>query len=89
MRKTHPVLRAVAKLGWAVVVLLAISSPVMGCPMCKDSVVDSASAASVPSSGLDFNKSIYIMLGGLVCAVGFTGRVMFKAVKLSDESSGL
>jgi hypothetical protein len=49
--------------------------------MCKDSTVDNEKPAAAASAGLDFNKSIYIMLGGFVSVVGLTGRVMYKAAR--------
>lgn len=58
----------------------------MGCPMCKDAVVDSSGkAAVVESSSLDFNHSIYFMLGGFATVLGITGRVMWRVVKLESE----
>ncbi len=52
--------------------------------MCKDSAVDTGQPNVTESSGLDFNKSIYVMLGGFATVVGFTGRVMYRAVKSSE-----
>jgi hypothetical protein len=74
-------LRATAERGFIIAAVLIFASPVLGCPMCKDSSVDSDKPAAAASAGLDFNKSIYVMLGGFVSVVGFSGRVMYKAVK--------
>jgi hypothetical protein len=79
--KKNPALRAAAKRGLAIVIFLMLASPVLACPMCKDSTVDAGDTSIKESSSLDFNKSIYIMLGGFVGVVGLTGRVMYKAVK--------
>ena len=49
--------------------------------MCKDSTVDAGKTSVTESTGLDFNRSIYFMLGGFATVVGFTGRVMYRAVK--------
>jgi hypothetical protein len=63
---------------------LLFVSPALACPMCKDSTVDPATPNVAESAGLDFNKSIYVMLGGFATVVGFTGRVMYRAVKSSE-----
>ncbi len=78
-------LRAIAKQGLIILAFLAMASPVLACPMCKDSTVgtDNKTVAAAESASLDFNKSIYLMLGGLVSVVGFTGSVMYKAAKSS------
>jgi hypothetical protein len=65
------------------IVFSLFSVPAFACPMCKDSTVDTGKTTTADSSGLDFNKSIYIMLGGFAGVVGFTGRAIFKAVKSS------
>jgi len=74
-------LRAAAKRGWIVAAVLLLVSRVSACPMCKDSSVNTDKPAATASAGLDFNKSIYVMLGGFISVVGFSGRVMYKAVK--------
>ncbi len=79
----HPALRAVAKLGLVASTLLIFASPILACPMCKDSTVDTDKPAATASAGLDFNKSIYVMLGGFISVVGFSSRVMYKAIKQS------
>jgi hypothetical protein len=65
-----------------VIVCLGYMAPISkACPMCKDSRVDTESAAAASAATLDFNKSIYIMLGGFAGVLGFTGRVMYKATR--------
>ncbi len=55
---------------------------VHACPMCRDSVAaDTRSAQTAESASLNFNTSIYAMLGGFAVVAGFTGRVIFKAVR--------
>jgi len=83
MRKRNSALRAAAKRGLAILIFSSFSSPLLACPMCKDSTVDSCKVAAADSASLDFNKSIYIMLGGFASVVGMTGRVMYKAAKSS------
>jgi hypothetical protein len=51
------------------------------CPMCKESTVDTTQPAAVQPAGLDFNRSIYIMLGGFAGLVGMTGTVIVKAAR--------
>jgi hypothetical protein len=85
--RNRPALQAIAKPVLSGVVLLALAAPVRACPMCKDSTVtvsvdqSSTPGARIYGSGLSFNKSIYFMLGGLFGVMGFTGRVMYRAVK--------
>jgi hypothetical protein len=74
-------LRTAAKRGMAILVFSMITSPVLACPMCKDSTVDTGKAGVTETAGLDFNKSIYIMLGGFATVVGFTGRMMYMAAQ--------
>jgi hypothetical protein len=83
MLKKNPALWAVAKRAMLTAGFLTLVSPVMACPMCKDSAVDAGTPRVAESAPLAFNKSIYIMLGGFISVVGFTGRVMYKAVKSS------
>jgi hypothetical protein len=66
-------------------ILLSISvASVRACPMCKDSTVDPTQPTAAQSTGLEFNRSIYIMLGGFTGLVGMTGTVLYKAAKSSD-----
>jgi hypothetical protein len=83
-----------ARRGIMVTVFFAMTSPIYACPMCKDSTVNSdnntsanATVAAAQNPGLDFNKSIYIMLGGLASVVGLTGGVMYKATRYSRKYS--
>jgi hypothetical protein len=69
---------------FSILLFFTIASPALACPMCKDSAVDTGQPNVTESSGLDFNKSIYVMLGGFATVVGFTGRVMYRAVKSSE-----
>jgi hypothetical protein len=59
--------------------LLNITYTARGCPMCRDSTVDSTQPTATQSAGLDFNRSIYVMLGGFAGLVGMTGTVLYKA----------
>ena len=64
-------------------VLLLMGSPAVGCPMCKDSRVENDASAEVSNAsvGLNFNNSIYIMLGGFVTMLGLTGGIMYRSIK--------
>jgi hypothetical protein len=79
----RPALRAAAKPVLGILMLLVLASPVLACPMCKDSTVDNDKPMAAASAGLDFNRSIYVMLGGFATVLGVTGRVIYKAVKSS------
>ncbi len=76
----NPRLWAAAKTGIGFVLLFLIASPASACPMCKDSTVENETSTQ-SASGLEFNRSIFVMLGGFVGIVGLTGRVMYKAAK--------
>ena len=66
----------------AIAITLALAGPALACPMCKESAVENNQKTGVAdTAGLDFNHSIYAMLGGLVSIIGVTGRVMYKAAK--------
>ena len=69
--------------GFAVAVLCFTASA-RACPMCRDSApANTATTQPAPgaSAGLDFNASIYAMLG-VVAVVGTgVGRAMVKAVR--------
>jgi hypothetical protein len=80
-RNNNSALRAAAKRGLVVAAFFVVASPALACPMCKDSCVDTGKPAATASAGLDFNKSIYVMLGGFISVVGFSGRVMYKAAR--------
>ena len=70
----------------AFTVLLTVGSA-RACPMCKDGTpVDDRSAATRPaaqqaSAGLDFNASVYVMLGVVTAVAATAGRAMVKAVR--------
>jgi len=82
--RRNPALRTVAKRGLAIAIFLSVASPVIACPMCKDAAVDAGKTAA--AAGLDFNRSIYIMLGGFAGLVGVTGGVIYKAVGNQSRS---
>ncbi len=71
--------RLAAELGFAFLILLMLASPSPACPMCKDSSVDTGKPTA--DAGLDFNRSIYVMLGGFTTLAGSAGLVMYRAVK--------
>ena len=65
------------------VIVLCVAPLAAACPMCKDGVATSPLPTTAPAeaAALDFNTSIYVMLG-VVAAVGATvGRAMVKAVR--------
>ena len=73
--------------------LLLSTSAATACPMCKDTISDTAAAqptdgsagpqASLPSG---FNFSIYYMLTGLVCTLGLVAGVITKGIRDSNAS---
>jgi hypothetical protein len=78
------------------IVLLLSTSGALACPLCKDSVPNKEGAAatknSMTSTGENIsggiNTSIYVMLGALVCVMGFVGSVIVKGIRSSAGSQG-
>ena len=66
--------------------LLAAAPAAMACPMCKESVPasDAQSAGGLPSG---FNNSIYFMLAGLFCVIGFLTFTIVKNVRGTNTSA--
>ena len=68
----------------ALLIALVLSSPLLACPFCRDSIPNhDPSTATVESAAGSFNHSIYFMLGGLVVAGGIVTRAC-----LSCDPSG-
>jgi hypothetical protein len=59
---------------------LVFTSATFACDLCRDAVATNAGSGS-ESSTLNFNTSIFFMLGGLFAVMGLIGRVMFKATR--------
>ena len=70
----------------SILVLLLTTAPALACPMCKDSVPssDAQSAGGLPAG---FNNSIYLMLGGLFCVIGFLTFTIVKNVRGPSTST--
>jgi hypothetical protein len=70
------------------VALVLITAPALfACDLCRDAVATNSSSGS-ESAGLNFNTSIFFMLGGLFAVMGLIGRVMFKAIKGPQVNRG-
>jgi hypothetical protein len=65
----------------AFAVSLASGPSVFGCELCRDAVV-AGSAHTV-----NFNTSIYFMLGGLFAVMTMVGRLMYKTVNEGEARS--
>ena len=74
--------------------LLLPVSAARACPMCKDTISDTANVAqpqdgsagpqaSLPSG---FNFSIYYMLTGLLCTIGLVAGVVTKGIRDSNAA---
>jgi hypothetical protein len=70
----------------SVLLTLAITGAALACPLCKDSIANTAESGT--SSGLPagFNYSIYFMLAGLFGVLGFVGFTIMKGVRGSDAA---
>jgi hypothetical protein len=74
--------------------VLAFAEPAAACPMCKESVEnpdgtagpeDPAMASGLPGG---FNKSVYLMLGGLFGTMGLVGWVVVKGIRTPSVRPG-
>ncbi len=73
--------RRTAAAGAATSCCAAWVAPARACPMCKDGTAVDAAAQPAETAGLDFNTSIYVMLGVVAVVGGAAGRAMVKAVR--------
>ena len=74
--------KRLASLALLGVVLAA--APARACPMCRDSVAANTTAAGTTEAAaapLDFNASVYVMLGVVAVVATAAGRAMVKAVR--------
>jgi hypothetical protein len=75
--------------------LLLSAAAAHACPMCKDTISDTANIAqgqdgsAGPQAGLPsgFNFSIYYMLTGLLCTIGLVAGVITKGIRDSNAST--
>ena len=71
----------------AVVAMSLFAGSALACPMCKDTITDTAkgdhSTAEGPKEGLPggFNVSVYSMLVGVFAVMGFVAHVIVKGVR--------
>ena len=74
--------------------LLLPARAVTACPMCKDTISDTAAVAQPqdrtagPQASLPggFNFSIYYMLTGLLCTIGLVAGVITKGIRDSNSA---
>ena len=67
----------------SVVAMNGFAAAASACPMCKDSIADSAGNGVGPAAGLPsgFNVSVYLMLVGLFCVMGLVGGIIVKGIR--------
>jgi hypothetical protein len=77
-----------AQVAVALLVVLVLSGVASACPMCKDSISDTAAApvggmGGGPQAGLPggFNVSVYVMLFSAFGVMGFVAHVIIKGVR--------
>jgi hypothetical protein len=78
----------------AIALLLTLAATSFACPMCKDSITDTANAAKQeygsggPEAGLPggFNFSVYYMLIGLFCTIGLVAGIITKGIRSTNVS---
>ena len=70
----------------SILAVLLTAAPALACPMCKESVPssDAQSAGGLPAG---FNNSIYLMLAGLFCVMGFLAFTIVKSVRGTGGST--
>ena len=76
MRRLIPILAPYL----TVAVMLALTTAVMACPMCKDSVAnsDAQQPGGLPGG---FNTTIYVMLGGLFAVIGLVTTTLVRGAR--------
>ena len=78
----------------ALAALLFSATAAHACPMCKDTISDTANVAQAqdgsagPQAALPsgFNFSIYYLLTGLLCTIGLVAGVITKGIRDSNAS---
>ena len=71
----------------AILLTLAIAGVALACPNCKDSIANTAESGISAGLPAGFNYSIYFMLAGLFCVLGFVGFTIVKGVRGSEAHS--
>lgn len=63
------------------------------CEMCKSAVVTNGGSGGIDgtgsSAGLNFNTSIYYMLGGVFSVMGWIGWIMYRSVQGQGQGNGV
>ena len=70
-----------------VLLTLALTGVALACPNCKDSIANTAESGTSAGLPAGFNYSIYFMLAGLFCVLGFIGFTVVKVVRATDAHS--
>jgi hypothetical protein len=68
-------------------VILVSAHATFACDLCRDAVATNTGSGS-ESATLNFNSSIFLMLGTLFAVMTFIGRVMFKAIRTPQIPRG-
>ena len=70
----------------ALAVTQALAAVASACPMCKDSISDTAGKGGGPAAGLPsgFNVSVYLMLVGLFSVMGLVGGIIVKGIRSAN-----
>ncbi|HSV15759.1 MAG TPA: hypothetical protein VLI90_15970 [Tepidisphaeraceae bacterium] len=73
---------------FAIIALTASIAP--ACEMCRDAVITNGGGGGIDgtasSAGLNFNSSIFFMLGGVFAVAGWIGWIMYKAIQSSQAT---
>jgi hypothetical protein len=76
----------------ALALLLLSLTDARACEMCKDAIATNAGSGGIDgtggSAGLNFNASIFYMLGGVFAVMSWIGWVMYKSVHTSRPRVG-
>ena len=89
-RSMRKLLRSIAPLLVALVLMAALAGVAEACPGCKESVGDTSAGGGPggPTPGLPsgFNYSIYVRLAGLFSVLGLVTDVIVKGIRSADRS---
>lgn len=74
----------------ALLLISMIPQVAHACEMCRDAVTTNSGGGGIDgtgsSAGLDFNLSIYFMLGSVFAVGGWIGWIMYKAIQGSQQA---
>ena len=71
---------------WLAILSIFACGIVSACPMCKDSIPNGETSSPAQGGFLPggFNLSVYVLLGGLFCTIGFIAVGLVKGIRSTN-----